>query len=62
MQVALLQKVKCNNAEKTKIQMKTNVPIHTGTHAQLIKTCAHVYTISSDSPFFTVHFSLTCKF
>lgn len=36
MQVVLLQKVKCNNAVETRIQMKTNVTIQTDTHAQLI--------------------------
>lgn len=34
MQAALLQTVKCNNAEETRIQMKTNVPIQTDKHAQ----------------------------
>lgn len=46
MRVELLQKVKCSNAEETRIQMKTNVPIHTDTHAHLIKhvrTQTHIY-------------------
>ncbi len=44
MQVALLQKVKCSNAEETRIHMKTNVPIQTDTHAQLMYARTHTHT------------------
>lgn len=45
MQVALLQKVKCNNAEETRIQMKTNVPIQTDTPtAANISTHTYIHT------------------